>query len=390
MIIKFDENSQNFIEICYLNDKYIFMPEIILDFYNQNALGININLLINNSYKEYINDFLLFYNDSTSPIFDEKKIIIGNAFKDVSKIKDYSKFLINTKLVSVVKFYLNCIKLRINSNKLKKGKYYLINAKYFDKYKQYYDYYNLETILNQNKSIPNSFLYIIINSLNNNEFDEQIINDKKATIVIKTLLNDYNLKYNEKFNSNNQLTINNIVEEPNVEFVENLLIYYYNEFELISEFLYNSLFEKNNQSSNTIQNVNYFTKCKLLNNYIFFEIPKSFNSKSNEYIIEVAILNGKNIYNACYLLVYGSSESFLKDFEPIFNDPFRFEKFLNKYQLIKSNESQQINDINGKPTGMIFNLLIINKNKNSFLNQNTLLYNNILFSGYKTGKRKFK
>ena len=86
----------------------------------------------------------------------------------------------------------------------------------------------------------------------------------------------------------------------------------------------------------------------------------------------MAILNDKNIYNACYLLVYSSKERFIKDFEPIFNEPFGFDKFLNQNQNIKSNESQQINDKNGKPSGMIFNLMNIklNKNKATFQNNN--------------------
>ena len=137
---------------------------------------------------------MMFNNDSTSPIFDTKMNKIGNAYKDLSPNKDYSKYLINKKLVLMVNLYLNNIQLRLNSNKLKKGKYYLINTKFLEIYKQFYDYYNFEKLLNQNKSIQNSFLSNIINSLNNNENDEQIINDKKMTIIIKNLLNEYNLK----------------------------------------------------------------------------------------------------------------------------------------------------------------------------------------------------
>ena len=52
MIRKSDEYNQRFIEIGYLNDKYISITKKLLYFYNKNDLNNNINLIINNSYND--------------------------------------------------------------------------------------------------------------------------------------------------------------------------------------------------------------------------------------------------------------------------------------------------------------------------------------------------
>ena len=61
-----------------------------------------------------------------------------------------------------------------------------------------------------------------------------------------------------------------------------------NEFELISEKVYNSLF---NQKSNN-SNDKYFRKFYFSSNYIFFEIPGSVNKeKSDFYILDMYFAN---------------------------------------------------------------------------------------------------
>ena len=365
IIIIFNENNTYFIEIGFLNEKYIFIPELLLDFFNNNYIKININLMIKNTYKEYIKSFMIFNNDSTSPVFDVNNNIIGNAFKDLSPNKDYTNYLINKNLIIMVKLYFNYSQLILNSKKVKKGKFYLINSLLMEKYRNYCEYSNIEEILNQNKLNPHNIFSLISNSINNNRNDG-LIDDKKITFIIKCFLNNFNIKLNSKMNSNDKIIIYKI-EEPNIEYLENMSIYYYNKFELISESIYISLFDKYNNNSN--EKMNNYVNCIVLNNYIFFEIPKSYIQEANEYIVEVAMLNASKIFYSTFLLIYDNKERFMKDFMPIFDESLEFEEFLNKQKLNDSNEIQQIYDINGKPSGIIFNLNIIKQNKISSLKQ---------------------
>jgi len=69
--------TQIFIEICFINNKNIFIPELFFYFDKESILNNNLNLLKNEGYEQYIQLYLLFNNDYTSPIFDKNNDNIG-------------------------------------------------------------------------------------------------------------------------------------------------------------------------------------------------------------------------------------------------------------------------------------------------------------------------
>jgi len=73
--------KQLLIEICFINNKNIFVPELIFYFEKESILNNNLNLLQNEGYEQYFQYNLLFNNDYASPIFDKNNDNIGYAFK---------------------------------------------------------------------------------------------------------------------------------------------------------------------------------------------------------------------------------------------------------------------------------------------------------------------
>ena len=268
IIFTINDNEQSLIEIGYLNEKNLFTPESFLLFSQIEEMNNNINLILNEGYRKYCNSYLLFNNDYTSPIFNKDGNIIGEAFKYSPSIQDYSNYLIDLELLSMITLYFNYIQLRLNSNEIRESNYYLINKKLMKIYKDYYDYLNLEKELEQNNIVKQ-----LVKNLNNNNNvinDKNFFNQKKGILIIKNLST-------KKINNENQINTNNEEEEPKFEVLNNMNIMYYNEFELINENVYNLLF--GNIKNRNYTNMNYFRKCYILKKYIFFQLPESINEK---------------------------------------------------------------------------------------------------------------
>ena len=246
-------------------------------------------------------------DDYYSPIFDQNENLIGNEFlinKNISSI-DYQNLFINNNLKTLVLFYLEneILKKAITTKNINKfRKYYLINADWLKKFKKIYGFDAL--IDNFSKSS------LIINMVKDFKGEEKLsLSEKKLCSLIKSLPENININYNKR-----QFEfINNISKEPNNEiyqFQKDYGLVYFNNFEIISEQIYNRIF--GNSHSNDInlnQQKNNFVNCIFFEKIIMIELS-NYASGIKDYVIEVGYLDNY-LFVPTYILIYKEPKQFL-------------------------------------------------------------------------------
>ena len=366
-----NDNYNHLAEFYEIKEK--LEPKLILKFHNGNYLKESMKLLMEKGFEQYHNFYLMFKNDYASPIFNDNNKEIGYAYLYNPNIQDYSKFLLNKELISFIKLFFNYFKFNTNQDKQKQGKYYLINKNFFSEYKRYYNYSFLENMLNQ-IDISNQIMIELNKDLQNTN---SILNDKKIAIIIKNNL----YEINQKFNSLNKLIIDNIKEEPEIQKIEGVLYYYYDNFELIDEEIYESLFIHNNINNKNLEK-NNLKECYFKQNYLYFSLPHSLCNYKNPRNIEICILNTDNTFSANYLIECNNTNSF----ETTLNIANKLNGFDNYFSKIEfANTTGQLYDGYQNPIGLIYKLkfpmnqyqknfnninMIQNMNKNLFQNSN--------------------
>ena len=355
IFMKIVNNYQNVIEIGSIsNEKNIFTPRYFFNFTNGNSIDNCVSELLRVGYINYKNYYLLFNNDYTSPIFDAKGNIIGDAFTYNHQIKDYSIYQINVQLKSMIKLYLNYSQLRYSGNEIKQREYYLFNEDFLKQYKIDCNYEMIEDALKSNNNITEVF----------NEKDE--INEKKLTVIIKTSLTDINKILNEQETNNNEQNVKDGVPFYDIDNASNLM--YYNNFEMINA----NLIEK---SSPLAQSQNNKCTCFLISNYMLIVLPRNLNNNKNNCIVEVGKINNDNIFNASYLMEYKDINIFIKYLQYV-NNIFGFETFLETLQF-NNDPCITLNDENNHYIGKIYKLGIIANNNNNVQNTFNSKTNNI-------------
>ena len=230
-----------------LNNKYELELELILYFDNNNV-KLGLEQIKQVGYKNFFN-YLLFDTDLVSPIFDKDYKIIGTAYKYDPKIKDYTNYNINFEIKKVFLLYTNyqMINHKLNLKNNSFCEYYIINKDYLQDYKNYYNFDKFSAELDKNPLVKNVF-----QNVNSNERLGNIINDKKLTLMIKSLPKDIIENFNKKdkyFKNDFKTTKKRIPDIQGFEYLDknnknngiSSLFYSYN-FELISSEIYESLF----------------------------------------------------------------------------------------------------------------------------------------------------
>ena len=334
------------------------LPEIFFKFYKVNDFLTFLSLFKEKGYEHAMQVCLMFNDDFTSPIFNQNNKEIGYAFKYNQNIKDYTPYIISYEYKTMIKLFFHYIKLHSLSIKNKtENSYHLINCKYMKKYKDYYEYLKLETYLSKDKVAYQSVIKI-------NENYDYIVDDKIMTLIIKNLPKEYNQIFIDK--SKNKIKINYMNEEPDLKAVENVDIFYYDDFELIDKELYSLLFKKNNPGN--------FCTCYFINEDICIKMPKDF-SKTNSAIYLYGSLHSQHNFKAKYLLVFNTENDFLNNFN---NQAVGFDKYINSFKFINTS-TEQLTDMNNCPFGIIYNLnyrSISNNNNNNINNINNNNFNN--------------
>ena len=346
IFIDIRNKNQYTLEIGNLDNNYIFIPNLFLDYSNQQNFGYGLYLLKNKGYNPFIQDYMFLSNDYFSPIFYTNNNIIGNAYKYDSSIYNYTKYTINNHLKNMIKLYLNQFKLKakFKMNYIKPIKFYLTNKKHLEEYKNFFDYSILENQLKQKVIITQ-----ILKSFENNyNKEENLINDKKIILIIKYLPPEINSNYNENEKYKLDKYKNNEQELPLLQTYNfgSDYLFYYNDFSLINESIYNLIYGINKFSQITNEKENYCS-CFFINNHILIDISK--NNSIKKFILEACIFNENMIYPK-YLLLFENKQDFLK-YINYFNQEIGLNNFLEglsfsqNYIYLYANNDEKIGTI---------------------------------------------
>ena len=287
--------SQNIIEIGFLDNNYVFKPKMFFKHNDPAQLTTNINLLLSNGFTQYQKYYLMFNEDKISPIFDMNNNKIGQAFRYIDSMKDYSKYILEEESIKcMIKLcYLNHrLKIKFNKkyNQLCQEMYYIINEDYL---KEFRDYSSIENRLNQ-IDITNE-LNAIMNSQDRETKFDALFDGKKFSIIIKNILSEKNV-------INDQNEINQIALPNFATFSCNGLdFFYYDNFRLIDCLLYKELKENNILFYKNIKSI---VSCIIIETYILINIANNNNSSGYGYIAEICEINEQNIIKPIYLLAY--------------------------------------------------------------------------------------
>ena len=371
MVFIFDKNNNN-IQIFEMNNKK-YIQKFAFIFHKNEYLLKCVELLKENGFEDFKKYYLMFKDDYSSPIFNQDNKEIGYAYLYNPQIQDYSNYLINKKLIAFVKLYFNYAKIHSNNNEGRNGKYILVNIELINACKMYYNYPQIEQKLKNNDLTKQ-----IISSIEGewNDFNN-ILNDKKISIIIKNYLSDINQQFNSSIFQNDYKN-NNINEEPEYQAIQGNSYFYYNNFELIDEDIYTIIFNNVNYSKN-----GNYRECYFENSYMYFNLPGYLCNDKRPRNIEICSLNQNNFFIASFLIEYNISNGFQTIIESAKLNG-GFDIWLKNFKF--NNSIEQLLDNKGKPIGLIYNLMYKpensniqkNNNKNNFSNNNFINNNQII------------
>ena len=307
---------KNTISIYHTNKNEELKLELLLNYYDQNGKDESINLLKEIGYDKYQGYLLFSGNDLASPIFDVNQKQIGNAYKYYSTIDDYTNFNYSFEIRKIFLLYINYQLLinnsSTNNNNNKFREYYIINKKFIHNYKKYYNYDTIiSTSIEKNFYIQN----VLNNQLNTRENNIFNIKDKLLALMVKqlpkNLLDDFNEKdKNFKNFKKNEKKVPNMGK---INYDSNENFFYYYDFELISEEIFDYLFnfinlQNNNDIVKSSEELEFNidkpekVECLIDKNYIIIKFLNQ--TAENKYLLEIGNLNSEKIFEPEYFLLY--------------------------------------------------------------------------------------
>ena len=301
---------KNSILVNKLNSKDELELEIILNFNNTENRDNVINQIKFLGYKKY-KDFLLFgSDDKVSPIFDTNQNQIGNAYRYIPEITDYSEYNINFEIRKMFLLYFNYYKLlkKIGQNNNTFNEYYIVKKEWIQEYKNYYNFNAISAAIDKSESIQNIF-----NNMTQNSNGNIIFHDKLIALMMKSLPKDIIKKFNIKEKDSIHFNINQTQPPEMIQFsYENNILWYIHDFELISADIYHFLFKNFNLNVSLVKNSLRMSKIDTIKadkvECLFSQqriIIKFLNPNyENKYMIQIGDINQNKVFEAQFLLVY--------------------------------------------------------------------------------------
>ena len=356
-------NQKNWVQIYYLNQQDNIMPELFFVFDSEEDLKHQALSLTKIGYKEYIEKYtLLKKEDYYSPIFIKDNRIAGHIYI-FNNDKNYKRIhLRNSKLVGMIKLFFEYAERKIKNNKIKERKLHLVNNQLIKILKTEYDYDNLVRKLNEINEVKQIMELI---KKGNGDYSN-LLTYKKIYLIIKELPKEINNKFGKKNKENN---LYDFEEELQLKTINNTNIMYYDDFELIEDNIYNTLF-KNKEKDYLNKYYIYINSTK---KYLYFSIPEIIN-KYNEkkYMIEVGLLK-EDKFIPYYILVYNTKESCEQALNP--DKKIDLDSLLDNYNFENNNFGKLQNEQNNE-IGFIYSLrenpIKIGINKSEFNNCNEI------------------
>ena len=238
-------NDQSSIHEYNVNDKNELNLELILQYDNVNDKNLILKQIREDGFSKFRN-YLLFDNDTISPIFNLEQKKIGMAYKYPVE-KDQIDYNAAFKMRKIFTLYMNYKKMNTRKNNIFL-EYYMVNKDWIQMYKNFYDFDILYKEIEKNKNIND-----VINSIINDESNNNFISDKKLTLMIKSfpkvLINKFIQKDNS-FEKNYEKNENKVQKNPLIsslnyieEMGESQTLFHYINFEIVESEIYKNLFE---------------------------------------------------------------------------------------------------------------------------------------------------
>jgi hypothetical protein len=195
---------------------------------------------------------------------------------------------------------------KTNSNNNKFRKYYIVNKNWIKKYKAYYNYDMISAEMDKSPFIQNTMNNLL------NDYENNIYNIKDKLIIL--MKNQIHKKYITDFEERDKNFKNFKNEEqkgPNMSQITydyNRTLFYYDDFEIISEEIYDYIFnvDKRNQYNYNNQNsdINMAKKVECLIDKSYILIYFLEPNEENKYILEIGNLNSEKIFEPEFFLLY--------------------------------------------------------------------------------------
>ena len=376
--------DNNTIEVCNIdNNINNIKPELFLNYFNQKIMDENFNQLRMFGFNNYLSN-LLNKDDIVSPIFDINQHHIGNAYKYLYTINDYTQYNINLEIIrNIFLLYLNNKKLSkmLSDSKNEFYMFYIINKNWIQEYEKHYNFDSISKSLDKNEPIQ-----IMLNDIIANIETNINVNDKLIALLAKKLdkeiidfLNckDKEFKLFVDINICPNLSSINI-NEKKYNFFDNL--------ELISSEVYEILFKEINKNINLHineeisfkelpKNKGQKVECLFDDDYIIIKFNDS--NSEGKYVVEIWMISLKKSFNLEYLIYYNTQYYMNKHIENIVSNR-GFKKFCENLK----NCSDNIINLKGKDNALYGIAIRINKN-NSILDEisnNTINTNKVITS----------
>ena len=287
--------------MCHMNAQNIIELELIFSFFDQNSRDYCINQIKELGYDKYQGFLVFSENNEVSPIFDTNQNQIGNAYKYDPTIKDFTQYNINFNIRKIFLLYLNELRLFIKNKNNKFRPYYIINKNWIQKYKSYYKYDIISAEINKNKFIQTN-LNNLLNSCENSNIN---IKDKLIALIIQQLpqniIDEFNLS-DKNFSSFK----NEEMKTPNIAQIKynngNNILFYSNDFELISAEIYEYLFGSFDKNVRDYNSKAEKVECIFDNNYIIIKFPNK--NTEGKYLVETGNLNPEKIFVPEFFILY--------------------------------------------------------------------------------------
>ena len=372
-------NKKNSLLMYYMNNKNELELEQILNFYNPNCREDCIKQIKELGYEQYQNYLLFSEGDLVSPIFDQNQNQIGNAYKYVSTINNYTNYNISFEIRKLFLLYLNYKKLKRNNNIFKE--YYIVNKNWIQKYKNHYNFDEISIAIDKNNNIQ----IILNNILNNAQNTNFNFNDKFVALMMKhlpkDLIDDFNNRDKNFYSFKNSETKS--ASMAPINYKSN--IFYLYDFELISSEIYEYLFSsmnfnfsiRDNKSiafNESLENKAEKVECIIDNDYIIIQMltPNS----EGKYMMEIGKFDSKNIFEPEYILLY-DKYIYLCDHVKNILTTGGFKEYIETFNALNLNESVLTGENNIK-YGLLIRKNIIQNNNINNINNNPLQNKNLI------------
>ena len=390
IIVLINNNNQKSIEIYKINEKNEFEIEFLFNYEETLNLNEASKRIIEIGCEKFLKS--LSFNkekDLVSPIFNQNQQKIGNIYKYIPSIEDYTEFNMNPEIKKLLFLYIYYKQLgqKFDNNNIEFKKYYIVNEEWIQEYKNYFNFNKLSEELEKINEIQDISKNCNFNNINFNN----TITDKELSSIIKKLPIKIIKDFNQKENEINDKYKNKKNKAPNlmeVDYQKNKNLFYFYNFEIIHPNLYDDLFLMLELNINTISIRDgdtesfmmdeltpvEFGECIFDKNKILVKLES--NTEDNKIIIEVGELSVNHVFEPEFFLIYYDINT-LK-----WHTKYLLEEFgLNNYSQMINNRNEdtlEITDNNHNIIGLAIkrnrNIIKPNNEKNidSQFNQNNI------------------